>query len=72
MAPRDLKRVFDRNRGAMAAIARELGITNQSVYDWFKLRRSKRVEKAIRARAVELLAAEERLRAEEAANESAA
>jgi len=59
LSRQQVKAVFRRNYGAAAALARDLGITRQNIYDWLKGQgRSKKVDAAIRARAAEMLAAE--------------
>jgi len=52
----NLRSIFRRHYGATTAIARELGVNKNTISQWFRGRTSsKRIDAAIRARAVQLL-----------------
>jgi transcriptional regulator with XRE-family HTH domain len=56
---RELRRIFKRNRGAQAQLARELGLNAAIISQWFSGGfRSARIEAAARKRAAELLESE--------------
>ena len=57
---RDARKVFKRNYGAAATLARELEILPSTVSLWMRGKvQSKRIEDAVISRAAELLAAEQ-------------
>lgn len=59
MTKAQLRRLFRRHPGSMAEVARELGITRQTVSGWFRgMTISESIERAVRARAQELIAKE--------------
>lgn len=63
----EIRRIFDRNRGAAAQLARDLVINPASISQWMKGRiDSKRIADAARIKALDLLA-EEKSRAGSAA-----
>lgn len=56
----EIRRIFDRNRGAQADVAKTLGISHVSITQWLKGRMdSKRVAEAMQLKALALLAEEQ-------------